>query len=216
MGSAHAEEPWSVGMLMAPWRSTGNPMNGTARVPRVYHEATDAELMAWSSDGDRRAFDEVVTRHGPFALRVAARLVANAAVAEDLVQEALVKAWAQASRFDPTRAKLTTWLYRIVVNLCIDYRRRATAEPLPDGYDPEDPSQGTHEIVEAAQRSEAVVRALADLPPRYRAAVSLVYDEGLSGAETARIMGISAKAVERILSRALASMRARLLPEEGR
>jgi RNA polymerase sigma-70 factor (ECF subfamily) len=93
--------------------------------PPVYAEAPDAELIAWSADGDRRAFDEIMTRHGPFALRVAARLVPDAAIADELIQEALVRAWARADHCDPERARFTTSLSRIVVNLCIDHPTKA-------------------------------------------------------------------------------------------
>ena len=179
--------------------------------PRLYGEASDPELLHWSAGGDRRAFGEVVTRHGPFALRVAARLVADTHTAEDLVQEAMVRAWSQAANFDPRRARFATWLYRIVVNLCIDYRRRVQPEPLPDNFDPVDTTPAADEALAASQRRAALAKALGDLPVRQRAAMTLVYDEGLSGAEAAQILGVSTKAVERLLARARGTLRGRLL-----
>ena len=92
--------------------------------PRAYGNAPDATLVNWSASGDRRAFDEIVIRHGPFALRVASRLIPDLRAAEDVVQEALVRAWSQSGQFDAGRARFTTWLYRIVVNLCIDHKRQ--------------------------------------------------------------------------------------------
>lgn len=180
---------------------------------RSYGEASDPELLHWSAGGDRRAFGEVVTRHGPFALRVAARLVSDTHAAEDLVQEAMVRAWSQAAHFDPRRARFPTWLYRIVVNLCIDYRRRVQPEPLPDNFDPVDTAPPADEAMAAAQRRAAVTLALRGLPVRQRAAMTLVYDEGLSGAEAAQILGVSTKAVERLLARARGTLRDRLLPQ---
>lgn len=179
--------------------------------PRLYGEASDPELLHWSAGGDRRAFGEVVTRHGPFALRVAARLVADTHTAEDLVQEAMVRAWSQAANFDPRRARFATWLYRIVVNLCIDYRRRVQPEPLPDNFDPVDTAPTADEALAASQRRAALAKALGDLPVRQRAAMTLVYDEGLSGAEAGQILGVSTKAVERLLARARGTLRDRLL-----
>jgi RNA polymerase sigma-70 factor (ECF subfamily) len=179
---------------------------------RSYSEASDPDLLQWSAAGDRRAFGEVVTRHGPFALRVAARLVADRHAAEDLVQEAMVRAWSQAAHFDPRRARFATWLYRIVVNLCIDHRRRIQPEPLPDNFDPVDTAPAADEAMVLAQRRAALARALADLPVRQRAAMTLVYDEGLSGIEAAEVLGVSAKAVERLLARARGTLRDRLLP----
>ena len=179
---------------------------------RDYRQAVDGELLSWSAAGDRRAFDEIVSRHGLFALRVAFRLIPDTAAAEDVAQEAMLRAWSQAKSFDPQRARFTTWLYRIVVNLCIDHRRRLQVEPMPDNYDAADPAVGVHEMMEADEQRTALVRALKDLPVRQRAAIALVYDEGLSGAEAARVLGLSAKAVERLLARGRDFLRARLRP----
>jgi len=182
---------------------------------RTYAEATDPELICWSAEGDRRAFDEIVTRHGTFALRLAARLIPDRAAAEDVVQEAMVRAWTQARRFDPQRAHFTTWLYRIVTNLCIDHRRRRRPEPMPEHFEPTDPAAGAQDMLEVDERDLAVAQALGDLPARQRAAVALVYDEGLSGAEAACVLGLSAKAVERLLARARAFLRDRLQSRDG-
>jgi RNA polymerase sigma-70 factor, ECF subfamily len=177
--------------------------------PRAYGNAPDATLVGWSAGGDRRAFDEIVTRHGAFALRVAARLVRDPRAAEDVVQEAMVRAWSQASHFDERRARFTTWLYRIVVNLCIDQRRRVQPEQMPEDFDPADPAAGAVETIEVMERDATLAREVSKLPARQRAAMTLVYDEGLSGAEAARVLGLSAKAVERLLARARAYLRER-------
>ena len=197
------------------WQVVGSADCGapgmTSRV--ACRDASDEDLIAWSADGDRRAFDEIVTRHGPFALRVALRLVPNASVAEELVQEAMVRAWTQAGRFNPRRARFTTWLYRIVVNLCIDHRRRRQPEPMPEDFDPADPAIGIEETMAINQRQLALTGALEELPARQRAAMALVYDEDMSGAEAARVLGLSAKAVERLLARGRAYLRDRLMPD---
>jgi len=178
--------------------------------PTAYGNAADEQLVAWSAGGDRRAFDELVIRYGRYALRVAARLVRNTAIAEDVVQEAFVRCWAQVQQFDPHRARFTTWLYRIVFNLCIDQKRRRQPEPLPEHFDPVDPAAGAEEMMESNERDSVLAQALNELPVRQRAAMTLVYDEGLSGAEAARVLGLSAKAVERLLARARIYLRARL------
>ena len=181
--------------------------------PLAYGKASDEELISWSARGDRRAFDEIVTRHGRFALRVALRLIPNPAAAEDVVQEAMVRAWSQSRHFNPQRARFTTWLYRIVVNLCIDHRRRIQPQPMPDDFDAIDPAPNSDEAMEVKERDSALATALRDLPVRQRAAMTLVYDEGLSGAEAARVLGLSAKAVERLLARARSYLRERLQPK---
>jgi RNA polymerase sigma-70 factor (ECF subfamily) len=183
--------------------------------PKAYGNASDAILIGWAADGDRQAFDEIVIRHGPFALRVAARLIPDSRTAEDVVQEAMVRAWSQAAQFDAARARFTTWLYRIIVNLCIDYRRRVRPEPLPDHFDPADPAAGAPEVMEVIERDAMLAREMARLPARQRAAMTLVYDEGLSGVEAGRVLGLSAKAVERLLARARAYLRTVMLPQPG-
>jgi RNA polymerase sigma-70 factor, ECF subfamily len=182
----------------------------------VYREVSDAELLSWSAKGDRRAFEEIVIRHGPFALRVASRLVPDPSIAEDVVQDAMVRTWSQAHTFDPRRAQFRTWLHRIVVNLCIDERRRVRPERVPEDFDPVDPAAGPDEVMVVGQRYAALTKALEDLPVRQRAALTLVYDEGMSGAEAARVLDLSAKAVERLLARARAHLRERLRPEHDR
>lgn len=175
--------------------------------PRAYRDTSDEDLAGWSGQGDRRAFDEIVTRHGPFALRVAMRIIPDRLVAEDIVQEAMLRAWSQTARFDPQRAQFRTWLYRIIVNLCIDHRRRIRPDQLPEDYDLVDPSDSAEEIVAATERDTALLAALGQLPARQRAAMTLIYDEGMSGAEAGRTLGLSAKAVERLLARARAFLR---------
>lgn len=169
--------------------------------------------MFWSAGGDTKAFDEIVARHGPFALRIATRFMTDPSLAQDVAQEAMIRAWTQCGRFDAGRARFSTWLYRIVINLCVDHRRRARPEPAPEGFDPIDPAASVSEQMEAKELQIALKQALAELPGRQRAAVTLVYDEGLSGEEAGRVLGVSAKAVERLLARARALMRERLIPD---
>jgi RNA polymerase sigma-70 factor (ECF subfamily) len=88
--------------------------------------------------------------------------------------------------------------------------------PLPEGFDPADPSANAVEAMEVDERSAALARALDELPSRQRAALTLVYDEGLSGAEAAHVIGVSAKAVERLLARARARLRELLLADRQR
>ena len=86
---------------------------------------SDEALMAKIAEGDRGAFHALTRRHLPRILRVAARVLGNAGDAEDVAQEAFLRVWSHADRWDPEKARVTTWLHRIVVNLCIDRRRRS-------------------------------------------------------------------------------------------
>jgi RNA polymerase sigma-70 factor (ECF subfamily) len=177
-------------------------------------DANDEQLVTLSAGGDRRAFDELVVRHGPYALRIAVRLLRDTALAEDLAQEAFVRCWSQIQRFDPRRARFTTWLYRIVVNLCIDAKRRHEPEPLPVDFDIIDGGEGVDEMMASDERDTVLAQAFNELPTRQRAALTLVYYDGLSGAEAARVLGSSVKAVERLLARARLYLRTRLAPQQ--
>ncbi|MCQ8277552.1 sigma-70 family RNA polymerase sigma factor [Acetobacteraceae bacterium KSS8] len=212
-------DSWMVS-LADQWSGTGrhSVCSDHARVRRVltdrgdYVAATDQELMSWSAEGDRRAFDQVVARHGTLVLRTARRLASDVAAAEDLAQECLVRAWNKAAQFDHARSSLGTWLYQIVTNLAIDQSRRRRPEALPENYDAPDPAPSPELRMDEAARHRALAGAVRELPVRHRAVMGLVYREGLSGAEAARMLGMSAKGVERLLARARAMVRTRLLP----
>ncbi|MFC7688962.1 sigma-70 family RNA polymerase sigma factor [Paeniroseomonas aquatica] len=94
-------------------------------------ELDDAALMARAGAGDRTAFNLLVGRHGTRALRLALRVLGDPAEAEEVAQEAFLRAWQAAAGFDPARARFTTWLHRIVVNLAIDRTRRRAPLPRP-------------------------------------------------------------------------------------
>lgn len=180
-----------------------------------YGSASDAELATWSAGGDSRAFDEIVVRHGPFVLRATQRMISDRGTAEDLAQEVMVKAWGQVGRFDPARARFSTWLYKIAVNHCLDHRRKNLPDQMPEDFDMADPAARIDEVMETEERDRAIALALDELPQQQKAAMTLVYDEGLSGAETARVMGVPAKTVERLLARAREQLRRRLLPDQN-
>ena len=88
----------------------------------------DEALMIRGAQGDRAAFDVLCARHLPRLYVVALRLCADPAAAEEIAQDAMVRAWRNAARYDPARGRLKPWLNRIAVNLAID--RRRAARPL--------------------------------------------------------------------------------------
>jgi RNA polymerase sigma-70 factor (ECF subfamily) len=175
--------------------------------------ATDAVLMALAGAGDRAAFNLLVARHGERALRLALRVLGDAAEAEEVAQEAFFRVWQAAPGFDPALARFTTWLHRIVLNLAID-RTRRRGQALASGLDAiaelADPAPGPEAAAVAAQARDALAAALADLPPRQRAAIALAYEQELSGAEAAAALDISERALEGLLRRARLLLRSRL------
>ncbi len=160
---------------------------------------------------DRMAFRSLLERHARRTLSLARHTLGHAGEAEDIVQEAFVRVWQHASRFDAERALFTTWLYRIVVNLCLDALRRprhAGDEGLEDLADDVPDALGQ---ALTRERRAAVQAALRRLPPRQRAAVVLFHFQGAPARECASSMELSDKAFESLLIRARGALKDALL-----
>jgi RNA polymerase sigma-70 factor (ECF subfamily) len=114
-----------------------------------------------------------------------------------------LRLWRQAPHWRAGEAKVSTWLYRVVANLCIDRRRRARGGSVPLDAIPE-PEDGQASAVEKMQdraRADALQSALDQLPDRQRQAVVLRHIEGLANPEIAEIMDVTVEAVESLTSR---------------
>lgn len=167
---------------------------------------SDEALMARVARGDERAFQVLARRHLPAMLGLARRILRNAAEAEDVAQEALLRVWTHAPRWQPL-ALFRTWLTRVVVNLCLDRKRRAPWVELEAAGDIVDPSPGATEKAEAGERERMVAGAIDKLPARQRSAIMLTYGEGMSNAEVAEILDTSVSAVETLLVRGKQNLR---------
>ena len=165
-------------------------------------EISDEELVARVAAGDRTAYALLVERHADRQLGFACRVLGSRAAAEDVVQDAFLKLWTHADRFDPAAGKFTTWFYRVVMNRCLDVKRRKRPVALPEDYDAVDEAPVSDEAMAAKQRADAVHRGLDGLPERQRVAVSLFYFEGLRAREAAEVMEVGLKAFESLLVRA--------------
>jgi len=168
---------------------------------------SDHELMARVGRRDRAALAELVRRHQNQVVGLATRFLGRADLAEDVCQDAFLRIFERAGSYRP-EAKFTTYLYRIVANLCWDYRRRA-ARRTRVGQPPE---AGTFEAdaVVAAQRRErreAVRQAVAQLPDRQRLALILHRFQGMGHKEIAQVTGWTTSAVESCLVRAYGRLR---------
>jgi RNA polymerase sigma-70 factor, ECF subfamily len=170
---------------------------------------SDHDLMARTAQGDGRAFRTLAERHAGRALRLARRILGNEALAEDIVQDALLRVWTNAPRWRP-EAAFRTWLYRVVVNLCLNAKRRAGELPLEAADHVADPAPGAEAQLEARERDRRLAAAIGALPERQRAAIVLSYQEGLSNAEIAAVLDTSVSSVETLLVRARRTLRTKL------
>jgi len=171
----------------------------------------DHDLMARTAQGDGRAFETLSRRHARRSLGLARRILRNDAVAEEIVQDAFLRVWVHAPRWRP-EAEFRTWLYRVVVNLCLNAKRRAPDLPLAAAGDPADPRPGAGAMLEVDERDRQVAAAIDALPPRQHAAIVLTYHEGLDNAEAAAVLDTSVSGVETLLVRAKRALRAALDP----
>lgn len=188
-------------------------------------ETGEADLVERLRRGDEGAYGELVRAEGGRMLQVARRFVGEEE-ARDVVQEAFLSAFRSIHRFD-RRSRLGTWLHRIVVNAALMRLRKKSAqveeslEPLlptfrPDGHRagvgprwPKDPAQ----IFDRRELRRIVRGSIDRLPPNYRSVVLLRDIEGLSGAETGELLGITPGAVKVRLHRARQALREFLAPE---
>ena len=169
----------------------------------------DVELVQRVALGERDAVRQVVDTHLTSLTQFASRMLGDPKEAEDVTQETFLRLWRRAKGWKP-QAKLSTWLHRVAYNLCVDKLRarrvRAGAEPLQTTEPPTVPVS----VLERREAAQAVNEALAELPDRQRAAINLVYYQGLRNYEAAQIMGVHVDALESLLARARRKLRQRL------
>ena len=164
--------------------------------------ANDTTLMRLIAAGDEDAFRRLTERHLARMLRLARRMTGDNAEAEDLAQEALLRIWLHADRWQPERSALTTWIYTIVYRLCLDkLRAPRTASLEPDTEIP-DPAPDALAGLSRHDDLQRLSQALARLPPRQRAALTLFYYEDLPGPEAAAVLGLTLRAFWSLLHRA--------------
>jgi len=173
---------------------------------------SDAGLVAQARQGDEAAFEQLVRRHQRYVLNLAYRVLGDYAEAEDVAQEAFVRAWRGLSGFRG-QARFTTWLYRIVHNLCLNRlpglrRELLQVELLEEVLD--DPAPSPPDLFEARERVAFLHAELDRLPEKYRLVLTLRYLQGLSYAEIAAALDVPMGTVKTHLHRARRLLREQL------
>jgi RNA polymerase sigma-70 factor (ECF subfamily) len=164
--------------------------------------------------GEREAFDQLVVRYQRNVYRLCYRYVNNHEDANDLTQEVFLRAWRAIGRFKG-RSAFSTWLYRIGVNACLNFRaaRKPPAQELPETL--ADSGMGAVQRVEKAQRARQVREAVARLPEKQRATLILKIYHELTHQEVAQILGSTVGTVKANLFHALGNLRKLVAAEEG-
>jgi RNA polymerase sigma-70 factor, ECF subfamily len=178
--------------------------------------SADEALVALAQQGDRRAFEELVNRHKQKAYNIAFGFARDREDAKDLSQEAFLKAFSYLKNFDG-RSSFYTWFYRIVVNVCLDYKRRskrtaadefneAVESHMEPSHEPAKPLSPEQHVF-AGQISRKVDAALQKLPDKQRTAFILKNNQGLSIKEIAELMQTAEGTVKVHLHRAVTTLR---------
>lgn len=181
-------------------------------------EATDASLLARAREGNLFAFEEIVRRHQRRVYATAVRIVRRHDVADDVAQEAFLRAYQTLDRFDLARP-FAPWICRIAANLAVNHLRSPVSreDPLPEGHaETPAPAASPLEGVLDAEAREVLDRAMETLSADQRAVFVLRTFEELSYQEIAEALGLSIGTVMSRLSRARERLRQAVRPYLGR
>jgi RNA polymerase sigma-70 factor, ECF subfamily len=187
----------------------------------------DVQLMLAVQRGDDAAFEALFRKYVRRVVGFALSFAGSQARAEELAQEAFLRVYQTKNRYQPA-ARFSTWLYRIVTNLCVSEARRAehrvmtvlrspegSMEPPVDaGELADEQSQSGEEHLLAREDLDRIRGVLGRLPAQQRAALLLARVEGLSYDEVAQSLGSSVSAVKSLVHRATSSMRAEMAKDE--
>jgi RNA polymerase sigma-70 factor, ECF subfamily len=179
--------------------------------------SADADLIARASAGDAAAFQALVERHRSMVYRVAYQFAGNHHDAEDIAQEVFIKVYRSLDRFRQD-AQLSSWMYRIVMNACIDHRRRhAPAGAAPFGEEAErkmlntpEEAPGPEDRTYAGELGQVLEVEIARLPPGQRIVFVMRHHQGLKLSEIAEALGLAEGTVKRQLHAAVHRLRAAL------
>jgi RNA polymerase sigma-70 factor (ECF subfamily) len=179
----------------------------------------DGELLKRVAKGDDDAFRLLFERHHRLAYSVIYRHIGVQSEAEDLVQEAFLRVYRNAATWEPT-AKFSTWLYTVVSNLCLNYKRDRARDKLrlvsgdDESSNPLEQMAATEEpdvdAMDADERARLIREAIQELPENQRMALILSRYEDKSYEEVAEILGTTVAAVKSLTSRARTTLREKL------
>lgn len=173
---------------------------------------SDQEIVARCLAGDRDAFAHLVETYGGRVYNLALRITNDADAASDCAQEAFVRAYRALHRYDPAYP-FGPWLLKIATNVSLSHVQRwhaheAPVEELPERTEPDE--QGPELTAVRREEVAEVMAAMAELPPAYRAALTLRHMQQLSYQECADALGLPLGTVKTHLHRARAALKARL------
>jgi RNA polymerase sigma-70 factor, ECF subfamily len=188
-----------------PWRESAATVPDSAPNGIIFDE--DKDLLDRLALSDESAFRALVVRHIDRAYAIALRIVGNAADAEDVVQDTMLKVWTHRGQWQHGRAKFSTWLYRVVSNRCIDLHRKPRTENVDAVPEVADKQPDASSVIERNEMTDLLEAAMQRLPEQQRIAVIFSYHENMSNGDIAEVMDTTVSAVESLLKRGRAQLR---------
>ena len=182
--------------------------------------ADELKLIKKAHKGDVEAFEKIITEYQSIIYNIAFRFAGNAEDAADMSQEVFLKMFRNINSFQ-FKSKLSTWIYRVATNTCLDQVKRKNrnnpAYSLDDGFEDGDGSFFSNEIaddsptpdevIEQAEMKDVINQAISELPDDYRTVIILRDIQGLSYDEIAEIIECSVGTVKSRISRGRRNLR---------
>lgn len=169
----------------------------------AFDSDSDEELLVFIQSGNHSAFATLVKRHSGRFYRLAYRFTGNRENAEDMVQECFIKLWEYPEIWNGSKnVKFTTWFYRIVVNRCLDLKKKYAPDLLEEDMQVQASDPANDDFLIRREEQRALENGIAVLPERQRTALNLCFFEELSNQEAADVMGVNLKALQSLLMRA--------------
>lgn len=195
-------------------------MGSGGSVGHARNRSSDAELVSKLEGGDQDALGELWERHARPMYSLALRILRDPGWAEEVLQDAFIRLWSNPGAYDPSRGDLRRWLLTLTHHAAVNglRGRRGTARDRDAGPEPlefvahaeEDPAERAAKSL----RAESVHEAFSELPPKHKEVVELVYFEGLTQSEVARVTGQPLGTVKTRVRSGLRKLRA-LLEDAG-
>lgn len=157
--------------------------------------AEDVAAVRRCLAGDSTAFEGIVGRYQQVLFTVAVRMLGDEEEARDAAQNTFIKVFENLGTYDPSR-RFFSWMYRILMNECLNVRRRPSLVRTAGEIDDRIAKSSDADLVEAAERREAVKKAILALPDQYREVIVLRHFAALSYEAMSEAIGVPSKTVK--------------------
>jgi len=174
----------------------------------------DLDVLHRVAEGEGAACAELADRHLGRIVAFAERMLGDRGAAEEVAQEVFLRIWKHAGRWKPGQALFSTWVHKVALNLCYDRLRSRRESALPEGYEQADSSDGPEMSLSRREQNARVSYAVASLPDRQRAAITMCHFQEMRNIEAAEVLGITGEALVSLLARGRRRLRELLADEE--